>query len=148
MSTYYKECFIEKIYHFDNEVVLDKVKLYSVLYLIVDGEEPFRDQVKIIYVPDEENDNENLKQGEENQEENSGNGDNKKNVIGVLSKEDGKLLFDIVKNGWTNVFKAVVVKIDKDGGEDKTYKIVIKIERKDIEENRKCVIKIDVKTIK
>lgn len=105
MSTYYKECFIEKIYHFDNEAVLKDIQLYTDLHLSVDNDEPFGDRVKII------------------------SEQNKDKVIGVLSKEDGKLIYDIIKNGWIKVFKAVVVKIDKDGGEDKTYKIVIKIER-------------------
>lgn len=104
MDKYFKECYVEKIYHFDGLESLKGIEEYSLLYLVVDDKEPYKDQVKIVTEKD-----------------------NKDKVIGVLSKDDSNLIYDIIKNGWTDVFKAVVIKINKDGGEDKTFKVVIKI---------------------
>ena len=47
-------------------------------------------------------------------------------VVGILMV-NGNIIYDIVKNGWKDIFKVVVLKINKDGGEDKTLKVVIKI---------------------
>lgn len=105
MDKYFKECYVEKIYHFDGLKKINDMKEYStMLYLVVNDDEPYKDQVKVSYSNEEDG-----------------------QIIGVLSKDDGNVIYDIVKNGWKDIFKVVVLKINKDGGEDKTLKVVIKI---------------------
>lgn len=105
MDKYFKECYVEKIYHFDGLEKLNDMNEYStMLYLVANDDEPYKDQVKV---------------SDSNKEDGQ--------IIGVLSKDDGNVIYDIVKNGWKDIFKVVVLKINKDGGEDKTLKVVIKI---------------------
>ena len=47
MSTYYKECYVEKLYHFDGIEKGEELKIGERLSLVVMNEEPFKDQVKV-----------------------------------------------------------------------------------------------------
>lgn len=105
MSTYYKECYVEKLYHFDGIENWEKLKIGERLSLVVMNEEPFKDQVKV-------KDKSGCK------------------VFGVISKDDGKLIYDIISSGWNETFSAKVVNKDENGDEDKKIKIVISIEKK------------------
>lgn len=107
MSTYYKECYVEKLYHFDGIENWEELKIGVRLSLVVMNEEPFKDQVKVKLELE-----------------------NECKVLGVISKDDGKLIYDIIKSGWDETFSAKVVNKDENGDEDKKIKIVISIEKK------------------
>ena len=106
MSTYYKECYVEKLYHFDGIENWEELKIGERLSLVVMNEEPFKDQVKV-------KDKSGCK------------------VFGVISKDDGKLIYDIIRSGWNKTFSAKVVNKDENGDEDKKIKIVISFEQKE-----------------
>lgn len=102
---YYKECFLEDIYHFDALEVWDKLEIgKSVkLYLKEDGE-----YSKNIKVELDEN-------GPENK------------LLGVLSEEDSKSMLLFFKSGWNELFLGKIGLFDK---ENQKIKIVVYIKLK------------------
>lgn len=51
-------------------------------------------------------------------------------IIGMLSKEESKFMKDIIRNGWTGVFKGVVCKVDKDAQYDQRISVAVYINEK------------------
>lgn len=101
MSTYYKECFVEQVYHYD------ALQNWETL---TPG-----DVVKFEY-------DDSLNKVKVNKEA---------ICIGVLSDDDSKSMLPFLKAGWENVFSGkFCLKSDADA-EDKRIKIVIYIEPKE-----------------
>lgn len=95
MDTYYKECFVESVYHYGALENWRKFQIGDIFQLAYDDT---HDIVKV--------ENENF-------------------CIGKLSDEDSKSMLPFLKVGWNNLFSAkICLKNDVDS-EDKRIKIVI-----------------------
>lgn len=107
MSTYYKECFVEKIYHYEalvNEILKDLVQ-GSEVYLSLDKtDSKLRDNIKIDF---------------------DING--KKGVLGVISKDESKSMLPFFEAGRDDIFSAKICSNNEKETEDRQIKIVVYI---------------------
>ena len=108
MNKYFKECFVEQLYHFEALDCWDKLKVSTPCTLDVDKDE-FKGQVLVKFI-DEKSD--------------------QKMCIGVLSKDDSAFLADVIGQGWNEVFEAVISQKEESASENKKIKVVIRIQRK------------------
>lgn len=95
MNTYYKECFVEQVYHYEALKIWQDLKTGDNLHLIYDDKHG-----KVVVKKDI-------------------------SCLGVLGEDDSKSILPFLKAGWTDVFTAqLCFKSEKDS-EDKRIKIVI-----------------------
>lgn len=107
MNTYYKECFLEDIYHFE---ALDAWKeLETGIHVILYLDENDTDCTQKIKVKLDKDEAKDCK------------------VLGVLSEEDSKSMLPFYKSGWKNIFFGKIGLFDKDG---QRIKVVIYIRDK------------------
>ena len=78
MSSYYKECFVEQIYHFDALEMWEKLNTGSKVKLAYDNEKSI---IKVIYEMDDD-----------------------AKCIGILSDDDAKGILPMLKEGWADMF--------------------------------------------
>ena len=95
MDTYYKECYVEQVYHYNALKIWQDLKTGDNLDLIYDGNHG-KVEVK--------------KEG---------------CCLGVLSEDDSKYILPFLKAGWTDVFLAQLCFKSENNSEDKRIKIVI-----------------------
>ena len=100
MDTYYKECFVESVYHYEALENWQKFQIGDIFQLAYDDT---HDIVKV--------ENENF-------------------CIGKLSDEDSKSMLPFLKVGWDNLFSAKICLKNGVDSEDKRIKIVIYIASK------------------
>lgn len=104
MNKYFKECFVEQLYHFEALDCWNELKVSSSCTLDVDKNE-FKGQVLV-----------KLKKEEK--------------CIGVLSKDDSVFLADVIGQGWNEAFEAVISQKEESASENKKIKVVIRIREK------------------
>lgn len=103
MKTYYKECFLEQVYHFDALLVWGELGPKYKLQLSWDKED-------VLY-------SKNIKVKSENLEF----------TIGILSEEDSESILPFYKSGW-DLFTAIICsKEESNNDEDKRIKVVVYI---------------------
>lgn len=120
MRIYYKECFIEDIYHFDALDVLEGLKIGDTVCLFYADEDPcykdpfckdprykdprYKERIMVKTSGDEEK------------------------ILGALSIEDSKSMLPFLKNKWKDLFSGQVCFADKTKkGENNRIEIVIYI---------------------
>lgn len=105
MRIYYKECFIEDIYHFDALDVLEGLKIGDTVCLFYEDKDPcYKERVMV------------KTSGKE------------KKILGLLSIDDSKSVLPFLKNEWKKLFSAQICFADKTkGGENNRIEIVIYI---------------------
>lgn len=110
MRIYYKECFIEDIYHFDALDVLEGLKIGDTVCLFYADEDPCykdprcKERIMVKTSGDEEK------------------------ILGALSIEDSKSMLPFLKNKWKDLFSAQICFADKTKkGENNRIEIVIYI---------------------
>lgn len=120
MRIYYKECFIEDIYHFDALDVLEGLKIGDTVCLFYADEDPcykgpfckdprckdphYKERIMIKTSGDQEK------------------------ILGALSIEDSKSMLPFLKNKWKDLFSGQVCFADKTKkGENNRIEIVIYI---------------------
>lgn len=106
MGTYYKECFVEKIEHYDALEVWSELGTGTKVSLGYDKDESV---IKVIY--DKEDGPKSL---------------------GILSEDDAKNIMPILKEGWTNIFFGRVLFIgnEKENGRLKVVIYIVQKEQK------------------
>lgn len=112
MGTYYKECFLEDIYHFDALDVLKDLEPGKVVELDYDeSNATYRNRILVRWSKNKES-AETLK------------------TLGVLSEEDSKSMLPFFKNDWgKEVFMGKICFVDKET-EIQRIKIVVYIKKK------------------
>ena len=115
MRIYYKECFIEDIYHFDALDVLEGLKIGDTVCLFYADEDPcYKDS----FCKDP-------RYKERIMVKTSGN---EEKILGALSIEDSKSMLPFLKNKWKDLFSAQICFADKTKkGENNRIEIVIYI---------------------
>lgn len=105
MRIYYKECFIEDIYHFDALDVLEGLKIGDTVCLFYADENPcYKERIMV--------------KTSENEEK----------ILGALSIEDSKSMLPFLRNNWKGLFSAQICFADKTKkGENNRIEIVIYI---------------------
>ncbi len=98
MSTYYKECFVEKIEHYDALEVWSKLETGTRVSLEYDKDE------SVIKVKYDKNDG--------------------AKSLGILGEDDAKNIMSILKEGWTDIFFGRILFIGNEK-ENGRIKIVI-----------------------
>lgn len=58
-------------------------------------------------------------------------------IIGVLSKEDSESIIKYIKQGWGQIFHAVICRVDKNADENKRLSIAISIKESEKKKNKK-----------
>lgn len=105
MKTYYKECFLEQIYHFHALGVWDKLKTGACLTLLWDKTDViYSKNIKVKTMFDTYK------------------------TIGILSEEDSESMIPFLKSGWDHLFSAEICSKDDKQAEDKRIKIIVYIE--------------------
>lgn len=108
MNTYYKECFLEDIYHFEALDVWKELKPGEDVVLCLDkGDADCSKKLKVKWT----NKAKDCK------------------VLGVLSEEDSKSMLSFFKSGWDKIFSGKICFIDKES-ENQRIKIVVYIKDK------------------
>lgn len=104
MSTYYKECFVEKIGHYDALEVWSELETGTKVSLEYDKNE------SVIKVNFDKND--------------------EAKSLGILSEDDAKNIMPILKEGWTDIFfgRILFIGTEKENGK---LKLVIYIASKE-----------------
>lgn len=117
MGTYYKECFLEDIYHFDALDVWDKLVPGASVKLSLDmgGDDKRGDYMRGDYTKNVKVELD--KEGHENK------------LLGVLSEEDSKSMLPFIKSGWNDLFSGKICFIDKEN-EKLRIKVVVYINLK------------------
>jgi len=121
MDKFFKECNVTKLYHFQALEVWDDLKTGVKLKVCKPGEPvkpdvhdyPFKDEGHVACLKYE-------KKVEQNKSP-------KKYAIGVLSEEDSKFIFEILDQGWEDVFSARISAKMDNMDEDKSLKVAVYI---------------------
>lgn len=112
MGIYYKECFLEDIYHFEALDVWEKLKLKAHVELFYDYKNAdYRNNIKVKFVADR----------------------NDVKILGVLSEDDSKSMLPFFKGGWNDVFCGQVCFV-QDKKEEQRIKIVVYVKSKTAEQ--------------
>lgn len=120
MRIYYKECFIEDIYHFDALDVLEGLKIGDTVCLFYADEDPC---YKGPFCKDPRCKDPHYK--ERIMVKTSGDAEK---ILGALSIEDSKSMLPFLKNKWKDLFSGQVCFADKTKkGENNRIEIVIYI---------------------
>lgn len=120
MRIYYKECFIEDIYHFDALDVLEGLKIGDTVCLFYADENPcYKDPFcKDPRYKDPRYKERIMVKTSENEEK----------ILGALSIEDSKSMLPFLRNNWKGLFSAQICFADKTKkGENNRIEIVIYI---------------------
>lgn len=130
MRIYYKECFIEDIYHFDALDVLEGLKIGDTVCLFYADEDPcYKDS----FCKDPRCKDPRYK--ERIMVKTSGN---EEKILGALSIEDSKSMLPFLKNKWKELFSGQVCFADKTKkGENNRIEIVIYINEKESQKDSK-----------
>ena len=100
---FFKECFLQGVYHYEALEIWDKLEIGQLLSLRLNAE---KDRI-VLAVKD---------------------GENNGKVVGELSDDDAKFIYDIIKAGHDNVFGGIIIyKSNETTDENKRLKAVIKI---------------------
>lgn len=106
---YLKECFVESIYHYDALLVWNKLETHS----------ENNCQLSFYYDPNKYKDNK-IKVGLKEDDSKS------PTIIGELNVDDSKIIIDVVSQGYTDVFSAIIIqKKDDVTDENKKIKVVV-----------------------
>lgn len=129
MRIYYKECFIEDIYHFDALDVLEGLKIGDTVCLFYADEDPcYKDS----FCKDPRCKDPRYK--ERIMVKTSGN---EEKILGALSIEDSKSMLPFLKNKWKELFSGQVCFADKTKkGENNRIEIVIYINEKESQKDK------------
>lgn len=66
-------------------------------------------------------------------------------TIGVLSKEDSESIIKFIKQGWGQIFHAVICRVDKNADENKRFSIAISVKKYEEITNARIDARIDIK---
>lgn len=103
-SIFFKECFLQNIYHYDTLEIWEKLKVGQPLFLDLNEK-----KIVLVYEKEKENEKEHK-------------------FVGELSDDDAKFIYDILKAGHKDVFEGFISYISKEtADENKRLKVVIKI---------------------
>lgn len=106
MSTYYKECFLEQIYHYNALDIWDKIKIgEKVSIIMTENDYKHSKQVKVKF-------------------------NDAPQILGVLSEEDSESMLPFFQNGRDDIFYGEICFIDNIDSENKRIKIVVRILKK------------------
>lgn len=106
---YLKECFVESIYHYDALSVWNKLKTHS----------ENNCQLSFYYDPNKYKDNKIKVELKEDDSKSP-------TIIGELNVDDSKIIIDVVSQGYTDVFSAIIIqKKDDVTDENKKIKVVV-----------------------
>lgn len=104
MSVYYKECFLEQIYHFDALKVWKAIDIgLKVSFRFDDNNFTYGKNIKVVLF------------------------DNDSITLGILNEEDSKSMIPFLESKRTDVFIGDICFIDNSDSENKRIKIVIRI---------------------
>lgn len=127
MRTYYKEFFLEDIYHFEALDVWKELKEMPRVELFYDKDDAdYRKNIKVKLADN----------------------DSYSAILGVLSEDDSKSMLSFFKAGWNNVFSGQICFLE-DKGEKQRIKIVVYINdvKKELIKNTSDTMEITI-TIK
>lgn len=125
MRIYYKECFIEDIYHFDALDVLEGLKIGDTVCLFYADEDPCCKDPFCKDLRCKDPRCKDLRYKERIMVKTSGD---EEKILGALSIEDSKSMLPFFKNNWKNLFSGQVCFADKTKkGENNRIEIVIYI---------------------
>lgn len=116
-NKFFKECFLQDVYHYEALEVWEELKIG--LKLSLEKDEDKNKKVVLVYKKEDE-------KKDDDKKENNG-----KHIIGRLSDDDAKFIYDIIEAEHNDVFEGFVsFKSDETADENKRLKVVIKIKNK------------------